>query len=679
MTPITDETTQPSLVSAADRSARDRGRDRVPNTNATARSSISNTAGASSRKHQRVPSNGSRIETADAPYVPFTKAQPAQQSHDDYFSGWLPSPGPTMARRRRSVDTNPGSSPSSSHTVPHSRYQAAMCAIGVIFSVPGDGHEETECALMTRYWQMITRATYALQRVIYDEIELALNIITAHGTLQTPRSRGRVTKGEAQVYQRGKKCYVALGHNCLTSNHNVTSAVESFRTRLVGGINLPEIVQKPLQQEADLLVDELSWMIECLDRKESKFMFSMIMSFMVDFTAAIRNEMTPKSSMQKNSLQNRLVIVSDDAVLARRMIFCIARLFFRDYNEHYDSVIDYSLVWPTCGMLSVPRKDLLKRRQFSQAKAPRLHHGWDIPRHGRPLSSGSYNMPPLSPSIYHRPPSTVSNNSSRASSWKPAWSWFANGSKSHLGTEDISRSVTSDTKTLLTSWNSADFSIDRSPRSWSPHHRSDSQSPKDPNDDVATDDDEDIAAEPILQTLEVPSRKNADGTIEVDCLATIPIMPDCLATEMPQLDQAHSGFPLTGVLSKFHPDMLLQAIPYEACIEGQLKTYLSEEDLYIQENAGQENSWLPMATMVIAELGYAWRLRRLTRLTRTLPPGDQGGDEIETTWQDEMVTEIKEDLVVGITRAVQEYRRTRNTRTIQTLIDSLPFYAGAVN
>lgn len=678
-----------------------------------------------SQHHHRAPSAGTRSELGDvAPYVPFTKQTETNQAHDNYFSGWLPSPGPVLAgRRRRSVDTDgshsPGSNPGGGGSGGGGRFQAAMCAIGIIFTVPGDGHEHTECALMTRHWQMMNRATYALQGVVYDEIELALNFITAHGTVQTPRSRTRPSKGEAQVYQRGKKYYVALGQHCLGANQKVTEAVDDFRARLAGGINLPEILHKPLILEVDILVEELSFMLDTLDRKETKFIFSSLMTFMVDHVAAIKSGNVGRDQRQSNSLRDRIVIVSDNAVLARRLIFCIARLFFRGHNEHLQTAVDYALVWPSSGLLRMPRRDLLRKRQSSLAKATRANPnpGWDIPRHGRPLSSGSYNMPLVSPSIYHRAPSTMSNASSRGSSWKPSWSWFANSSRSALNIDDGSRS---DTKTMQTSWNSADFAeivkspaIGKFPRSWSPTDCDNSATP--PTDDTATDDDDEddedggISVETTVPSLRLEARKDADGTVDVSYLDTVSIHPETNVSEIARLDEVHSQFPLTGVLSRFHPDMLLQAISPAAYIDSQLRDYLAEEELYVRgPQASDGKGWNRTASVTVAELGHTWRLRRLTRLMRNVTGPEVseacadndarvwsastscGSSDLphattttatdesspnEESWTDEVLTDINEPLMQNITKTIERFRVTKDTTCVQTMIDALHYFA----
>lgn len=700
MTPIKDETTSPR-VSSQEFGSRDQGLSlpRCPR-NAAKNTQRKNMNPA--RSHRRDESSGAMSESGDvAPYVPFTKSEP-MQTHEQHLSGWLPSPGPVLSRRKRSIDTNGSTSPGLH--VSTSRFQPAMCAIGVVFTVPGDGQEDTECALLARYWQMVTRATYALQCVVYDELEVALRFMTAHGTVQTPRSRGRLAKSESQVYQRGRKYYVALGQNCFNENHKINAAMDVFKARLVGGINLPEILRKPLHQDADVLIEELAWTIDALDRKETKFMFSTLMSLLVDFTADLRREKVTSSSTQKNSLRSRLVIVSDDAVLARRLIFCITRLFFRDHNDHLESAVDYALVWPSSGLLGLPSRDLLRRRQSTLAKATRLNHGWDIPGNTRPLSSGSYNMPPISPSIYHRPPSTTSNNSSRASSWKPSWSWFANGSRSQLGIDEQCRSNRSDSRTLQTSWNSADFADlikspkEKSPRAWSPNRGSNSKSPDNvplSSDGTATDDDDESeSVETTLAGEQLATCKNDDGSVEVSPLKTASLLPLSDLPEKVPHDEAQSGFPLTGVLSRFHPDMLLQAIPQNAYIDSQLKDYLAEEDLYIHDmHAPSHDSWRPMARMVIAELGNAWRVRKLARLTRAsiVTTPEKGSSEIEKpiawtkdssvsalnlqeTWSDETVTEINEGLIADISKTIKVYRDTKDTACIQHLLDSFTCY-----
>lgn len=616
-----------------------------------------------------------------APYVPFTKNDATGQSEMS-LSGWLPSPGPNLRRRRRSTDTERGSTPSSlSH---YTRYEGPVCAIGIIFTVPGDGHEDTECSLMARHWQMLTRATYALQRAVLAEIELSVDVLVSSGTTQPRHSRDQALPREKpQVYRRGKKCLIDLGHGCLLSNSKVLAAVEDFQTRLHGALHLPDIARKPLRYEADMLVDELSYLMDILEHKDAKFVFSILLTYLSKNASKLKQEGRHTPELHRNNkLDERLVIVSDNAVLARRLIFCIARLFFRDHNDHMESNIDYSLIWPAEGLLGVSGTELMRRKQANIAKALVASSGWDIPKHARPPSTGSHNV---SPSVYHRPPSTVSIGSSRGSSWRPSW-WFTNGSRSQLNVDDSSNR--SESKTLQTSWNSADFKdIARSLKpgsasSWSPNVRDSSQSPR-PDSEVATEEDyETEVPDAAIALRQLDISIDEHGAIDVAPLQTSSCITDPEQISSISTSVGHSGFPLTGVLSRFHPDMLLQSIPRLAYNDSQLKDYLVEEDSYLNESTVPHKDWLSTASIAIVELGSSCCLRKLTRLTRPISiadpiePVDWSSDAVssrafEEKWVDEVLTELDEALLSRIVATIRTYKTTRDIDCVQRLINSL--------
>ena len=673
-----------------------------------------------SRHHARVPSH----EDRSVPHVPFVPAEVTE--HSDYFSGWLPSPEPKLHgrsqhhHRRSSIDTTRSSPSAGGGGGGHgSRFQSTTIAIGVVFTVPGSGMESHECAVMTRYWQMVSRAAFALQRAVHDEVEPALTFVATQGVLPTPRSiKSRPVKGEAQVYQRGKKYYIALAHHALAGNRVLAQAVHDFQERLIGAITLPAIRHMPLQTEAELLVDEIQHLMSVLDRKERNFMLSTTLSYLSRHRELLQScSDDPRS---RNSLGSRIVIVSDDAVLARRFLYCLARLFFRRHNEHIRNATDYAMVWPSTGILGQDRRDLIKRRGSSLQTSKRNMSGWDIPSNAaaagasggaaselgqrRPGRSDSHEQFPStsihSPSsIYLRPPSSGSTSSSRASSWKPSWSWFGapNGPSSRYDDGLRSRrsldgygggggSIQSETRTLQTSWTSSEFNDVLSAGITSP------RSPQSPpskarigagiDDDAASEvyDDDEVVTPPD----ELKVAKREDGRVNVELLATAPLLamtassaassivasnrarrtssnkssPHRPATNLSRdgglagqsatpppplamLDHAPAfhEFPLTGYLTRFHPDMLLQGVPATGFDEDRVRQYLREEELHVHRSTmtrsgpGEDESEIGERTVsiLLIELGcrtshtsattggkslspgHGWRLRKISR------------------------------------------------------------------
>lgn len=639
-----------------------------------------------SKNHEKQVSGMIRADVGDAaPHMPFTRTE-QKESFEDYFSGWCPSPGPYLSRRRVSVETAVSTSPGPHSHGNNTRHQSATCAVGIIFTVPGDGQEQIECLIMTRYWQMITRATYAMQRVIYDEIESALGLVASHGTAQLSRSRGRKAHGEARVYQRGKKYYVALGQECLQSNMHVVSAVDSFKARLTSGVNLPEIQRQPLEQECETLVDELQLVMQLLDKKECKFLFSVLISHLHKFVANIAGDGTAVSRRRSGGLSERFLVLSDNTVLARRLIYCIARIFFRTNPSDLHAAVDYSLVWPSGGLLGTPRKDLLKRRQCSLAKATRLHTGWDIPGN-RPFSSSSVPAWSGSPLFAQRPSSNSSNVSSKNSSWKPSWTWFSNGSRSRLAADEVSRC--SDQRTMQTSWGSTDFhDLGRSMHSRSSVSQTQTL-PKFKANESSDSEDETFSDCVPLSTIGVAVERNTDGTIEVGMVDTVSLFEGESVRLEEVVSPAHSEFPLTGLLSRFHPDMFLQAIPHATYVEEQVKNYLDEEEMYAFNLSASTSSACSKATVgiTIIEAGHQCRMRKLTRTNRPVSPvlsstgavPYEGWDEsdeshassYEHEWHDEVMTDINERLVSMVYRAVEQYNLTKDKVHIQRMIQSL--------
>ncbi|BFZ56559.1 hypothetical protein PYCC9005_003606 [Savitreella phatthalungensis] len=646
------------------------------------------------RHHARQPSVGGE-DRSSAPHVPFNP-EVIGAENNDYFSGWLPSPEPKFATRggRASFETN--RSPTPSHS--YSRYQSSQIAIGVVFAIPGTGLEEAECAVLTRYWQMIARATFGLQRVVYDEAEPALNFVAAHGTVPTPRSArssARPVKGEAQVYQRGKKYYVALAQHSLSSSSSLLKAVNDFRDRLVGGISLPSIVQLPLQTEAELLVDEVTYLMQVLDCKERNFLLSTSLSYLANHRDLLQSHSDAPDA--RNSLSSRIVVVSDDAVLARRFLYCVARLFFRRHNEHLRNLRDYSLVWPAAGILAQDRRDLMRRRESTlrQHAAAVKTVGWDIPgNHAAPQkasrlpSSGDLSSMPMSSlqspsSIYLRPPSSASTTSSRTSSWRPSWSWFggSSGGNSHgTGLRDGRKSldssggsIRSESRTMQTSWTSSEFAdvpvppLLNSPRSPLRNNSQELLVPTLSSEDSEQDDPEEAPTPPE----QLKAIKQSDGSVLVQLLPTSALFTkptsrrrsSARSSSQPQSPErdvsapsamlnhtaAFHEFPLTGYLTRFHPDMLMQGVPASTWDERVLHDYLVEEDLHVhrparlreairkahETGAGENSADSSQPTTpesdnapgrgitdqgddhgvsaLVIELGPHWRIRRLTR------------------------------------------------------------------
>ncbi|ORY81554.1 hypothetical protein BCR37DRAFT_47218 [Protomyces lactucae-debilis] len=606
------------------------------------------------------------------------------QSHDaeeQATLGWLPSPGPYLSQRRRSIDTTGSNSPTTSwcgSQTSSSRCQPATCALGILFSVPGTGQEEVECARLSRYWTMLTRAAYALQRTTYDQLTQHFSRLANQGaTLSTPsssRSRCRTAgqRGEPQVFLRGKKYYCALGQYCLATDRVITDATSAFRERLAGAIELPDVVQKPFEQESSILLEELTQVMEQLDSKECKFLFSTLFSYLVQHLREARKEQKSRvGALHKDSLQNRFLIVSDSPLLARRLLYCLARLLFRDHSMHIRTALDYALVWPANGILGMPRKDLIRRRQSNVAKQERINRAWDIP-HARMDPSSAYSLPLVSPSVFHRPPSTSSNASSRNSSWKPSWTWFSNGSRSRLADELTMHGPRSDTRTLQTSWASSDFAQARLSGHQSPASpRSTSKSPVRVSSEHSESEEEtpraSVVGERPLCT------KEADGSVHVALLDTVPISPEFPQTVAPSPMASHA-YPLTGFLSRFHPDMLLQAIPHAAYDEADIKAFLAEEELYLAPTISPtSDQWRPTASIVIAEIGHLYRVRKITRSSRTaqvLVPEAAERDGLvkmvrhEERWQDDVLTEVDESLMARVTGVLTSKRPTQALATL---------------
>lgn len=626
---------------------------------------------------------GTMSEAGDvAPHMPFTRVTDTNLQGDSHPSGWLPSPGPSIRRRRQSIDSARDSTPGS--TTSYLKYESPICALGIIFSVPGQVLDGNECTVMNKYWQMLIRATYALQRVVLREIEIISRGLTVSGAAHSRHARDlSFPKEKPQIYRRGKKCLIDLGSGCLNSKATVTKAVTNFRTRLFGAVNLPDIVRKPLQYEADMLVTELTSLLDVLDRQEYNYIISALLSHISRNLQLFRNNISRvQDGHRNNMLEERLLIVSDDAVLARKLIFCLARLLFREHNDHLDSTVDFALIWPVTGLLGVSSIELSRRKQANIARALVSARGWDIPSNQRPLSLGAYAV---SPSIHNRPPSTASTSSSRPTSWKPSW-WSSIASRAQIsGDDNLARSAQSDTTTTQTSWSSADFrdlTNSGNLESWSRSGRDPSLSPR-PDSEVATEEDFGVEAHnESSPSCQLDVRLDENGIVEVASLQTSACISDIGQGLIDRSEDYSLNFPLTGVISRFHPDMLLQCIPKLAYDDAQLKAYLAEEDSYLEDSATtNDDSWSSTASITIAELGSSCRLRRLTRLTRALPPTDfddllewdPEGDALplcEEKWQDENLTEVDDKLLSVVQSSLKTYRETRNVQCVQQIIDS---------
>ncbi len=396
----------------------------------------------------------------------------------------------------------------------------------------------------------------------------------------------------------------------------------------------------------------------------------------------------------------KLVIISNDPTLARKLLFCITNIFFKDLlvaerTSQNDDFPDYSLVWPAAGFLATPRKELLKRKQTNLSKigrttisrsSPQLPDGWDIPGYQKNNTS-QYILPLASPSSL-RPSSRDSFGSQKIGSWKPS-SWFGSFFKGS-GTDDSSVDTNDrgDLKQLQRSWNSTEFAeVSAKSPPKSPHSDFD-------HGDLTSDDEDDTDYHwSAPGTRDLTATLNPDGTVEVGLLSTMSVFDNLPSATIGPWTTDSYRRPVAGYLARYHPDMFVQAVPHSETVDTQIKSSMEEEDIYHEGEEGMaQGESIEKGSILVADVDDSWRIRLLTRKVKrkqvNLRRSEKGvtikADEVREfalpnpivdEYTEDILTDVDDRLVNAIYQAVTQYSNAKESdlcvQDIQSAIQAL--------
>lgn len=188
------------------------------------------------------------------------------------------------------------------------------------------GHEgiaDDQIELITRHWDIITRALAELQSFAQSKI------------VESLKATGIVSPTFAQP---GYKYHnrVELRPGALMYNELLRLEVERFKWRIVSGIKVPRVVTG--QGRWGVWRDEARWLNKRFGGKEQNFLFLTLMTAFLGHHTEWLDVLGPveyrsKHQQQKNvssivsgdsSLPTRTVIISHDKIVARRLIYLLS-------------------------------------------------------------------------------------------------------------------------------------------------------------------------------------------------------------------------------------------------------------------------------------------------------------------------------------------------------------------
>lgn len=203
---------------------------------------------------------------------------------------------------------------------------------------------------ITRHWDVIMRTLTLMQSVVANQLFTLLKQADISSPDPLPsHANTRVARASSSASQKPLKTnmkFVSLLPNCLVDDNRIKLEVENARTRIVSGLRATRVVTG--QNRWPVWRDEARWVEKWAGgRDQGFFFFNLLTGFLSVHTDWLQALSPPKYRRQFLMLQKmkgeddlslpaRTIIVSQDRVSARRLIFLLAA--FLPANQHSPAV-----------------------------------------------------------------------------------------------------------------------------------------------------------------------------------------------------------------------------------------------------------------------------------------------------------------------------------------------------
>ncbi|ROW09584.1 hypothetical protein VMCG_02535 [Cytospora schulzeri] len=191
---------------------------------------------------------------------------------------------------------------------------------------------------ITRHWDVIMRTLTSLQSIVATELFSLLKQADVGSPDPLPNSGSpRANRAPSNASQKPPKTnmkFISLFPNCLSENRQVKSEVDAARARIVSGLRATRVVTG--QNRWGIWREEARWVERWAGgRDQGFFFFNLLTGFLsvhTDWLQALGPSKYRRqfSSLQKRkgeddlSLPSRTIIVAQDRIAARRLIFLLS-------------------------------------------------------------------------------------------------------------------------------------------------------------------------------------------------------------------------------------------------------------------------------------------------------------------------------------------------------------------
>ncbi|GAO46867.1 hypothetical protein G7K_1085-t1 [Saitoella complicata NRRL Y-17804] len=303
---------------------------------------------------------------------------------DMAFPSWAPTPGPVLCNkylRRTSTETSlnglgaaAGAGPApptpTAGLFPHQKRttKSAMFAVGFIISFPA----ETGFHIVTDHWRVLRRAVHAFQRVVYDRVLQVLNagpgseewlgLVMAASAVAAQGGRTPSACGH------GRKKNPGLPPGVFTQDERIKHASDVFRRRVRDGLCVRAVVEvwrDPFSERiARMWMEELTWALEALDTRSTKFWFSTLVTSVLGTHLEWAETVDPHIRRKEGTFRavSRTVVVWDDPIKARKVLHLLTMFVrlgrssafgaFPALEEMFGTGGEWP--WPTNSLMSGP-------------------------------------------------------------------------------------------------------------------------------------------------------------------------------------------------------------------------------------------------------------------------------------------------------------------------------------
>lgn len=350
---------------------------------------------------------------------------------------------------------------------------------------------------LTRHWDIIMRTLTHLQSFAASKIHRMLKRADAaspgsQGAGSTPGSRvSPVNERRSAEFGRIKPPksttkLVSLWPNCLADDTGIAAEVRSARSRIVMGLSVARVVTG--QGRWGIWRDEAIWAAKwATNAEKGQFLYNLLTGFLATHTdwlqalsnpvhqrkAAAQKQKRPEEDM---SLPARTIIVSDDKMAARRLVFLLSAFLpsnqqltpLRAHRPSVSASFGPMANSPPTYVVPLLREESLRRkinrrsdlRRASHSRAGSYsirhsiaHNSIDMNHHRRASDAASIrtaNLPILGSDLVSRKSSAATTTTVVPESTVPHFSsgqrldnmtLYRTGTSSSIATEDLKRSL----------------------------------------------------------------------------------------------------------------------------------------------------------------------------------------------------------------------------------------------